>query len=62
MYPRPLHFLGLLIEVLNPLWCRIDIGNINIARRAESIPDYPAPVVYPFITALAVGAAGAVSI
>lgn len=61
MYPITLHVLSFSIESLNIFFRRLHIGNINIARRAKSVPDHPAPVLYPFITVLPVGAGGGVS-
>lgn len=55
------HVLSVSVESLNLLLRRQHIGNINISRCAEGIPDHPAPVVYPFITVLAFGAGGGVS-
>lgn len=52
----------LLIEFSNLFLHRLHIGNINISRRSEGVPDSPVPVLYPFVTVLSVGAGGAVSI
>ena len=48
------------IKFLNLLRRGVDIGNINISRRTEGVPDRPVPILYPFVTALPVGAAGGV--
>ncbi|GAB7492563.1 hypothetical protein Bwad001_12870 [Bilophila wadsworthia] len=51
-----------LIEFLNLFRRGVDIGNINISRRAEGVPNRPAAVLYPFVTVLSFGAGGAVSV
>ena len=56
------HLPGLSGEALNLLRRGPGVGNINISRRTKGIPDRPVSIGDSFVTALAVGAAGAVSV
>ena len=44
------YFASLVIELQNFLFCRLNIGDVNIPRRTKGIPDHPVPVVYPFVS------------
>ncbi len=57
-----LNVFRFLIEFLNLFRRWVGIGNINISRRPECVPDHAAPVLYPFVTVLSVGAGGGVSV
>ena len=50
------HIFRLPVELLNLFLRGVDVGDINISRRSKGVPDHPAPVVYPFVTVLSVGA------
>ncbi len=56
VYPLPFHIFRLPVELLNLFLRGVDVGDINISRRSKGVPDHPAPVVYPFIMVLSVGA------
>ena len=58
VYPLLFHIFRLPVELLNLFLRGVDVGDINISRRSKGVPDHPAPVVYPFITVLSVGADG----
>ena len=56
VYPFLFHIFRLPVELLNLFLRGVDVGDINISRRSKGVPDHPAPVVYPFVTVLSVGA------
>ena len=56
VYPLLFHIFRLPVELLNLFLRGVDVGDINISRRSKGVPDHPAPVAYPFITVLSVGA------